>query len=230
MGNWWTTLPPFPIIMNTTSEVTDSLEEADRKELSKKTGFTYRQVDQLYERFEELLRLRPKPKSLKADENRSGKDDEPRVLTKETLELIPELKVNPLADRIVAVFISYAESTNAMTRKEFVSIMAKFRGTSGASDDKKMRDEKREEKMRFLFKIYDTKGDANIDSEELEEILSKILPKTDKKKISQNADKMIDEMDFDGDKKISFADFAKTFEGVDIDTQFSLPFLRHRDF
>jgi len=203
MGNKIT----FRKLLTTTSSVT--LTEQTFKRLSAKTGFTYGQVEQLHERFSEL-------------------SENTEEICLKDLQKLNAINDNPLGDRICEVFISYAEQKHKMDFEKFVQTMAKFRTTSGDSNNK--REVKRREKLEFVFKIYDIDSNGFITHNELYEILRKMIGKTTTdQQIQQMADQVITEMDLDADNQISFKDYCDSLISDDIETKVSLPFLKRRD-
>ncbi|XP_054168933.1 calcineurin subunit B type 2-like [Oppia nitens] len=183
------------------------------RELQEETGFTRRQLEQFYERFKDLVRFRAK-----------GDVEKSTYITVEDLSSLESIRLNPLGDRISRVFISYATTENSMKFPEFVKTLALFRTTSGDKEDD--RQKKRIEKLRFLFKIYDTRNDGSITDKELCEILDKVFSdKADKKEMSKQ---VVQDMNKGIGDSVSFDDFCRYLSSVDIDITFSLPFLKRR--
>ena len=92
------------------STATINTQEIDYKELNRETGFTYGQIKQFNETFDELV---------PQNSNQISRKDIEKLLQN-----------NPLKDRI-SVFIDYAQVSDEITFKEFVKTMSKFRTISG---------------------------------------------------------------------------------------------------
>jgi calcineurin B family protein 1 len=183
-------------------------QDVDYKELNRETGFTYGQIEQLNERFHELV------------------PQNSYQISRKDIEKL--LQNNPLKDRISDVFIGYAEVFDEMTFKEFVKTMAKFRTTIGETKERSIK--KKVEKLQFAFRLYDIDNDGVIRHEEICEILHKLVGNTSSvEEIEKMADQMIIEMDKDGDHEISFKDFCDSFSGVEINDKLSLPFLKRNN-
>ena len=100
-------------------------------------GFTIEEVNRLHKRFKKL-----------------DKDSNDTLCVEEFLAL-PELKENPLVQRVVQVFD--ADSDGELNFSEFVSGLAMF--TTKNVDKQK--------KLKFLFNIYDLDRDGLISNSEL---------------------------------------------------------------
>merc|ERR1712241_1205019 len=100
-------------------------------------GFTIEEVNRLHKRFKKL-----------------DKDSNDTLCVEEFLAL-PELKENPLVQRVVQVFD--ADSDGELNFSEFVSGLAMFT-TKNVDRDKK---------LKFLFNIYDLDRDGLISNSEL---------------------------------------------------------------
>ncbi len=62
----------------------------------------------------------------------------------------------------------------------------------------------------MAFKIYDTKGDGYIDNEELFQVLKMLVgTNLNDEQLQKIVDKTIQEVDKDGDEKISFDEFSE---------------------
>ena len=100
-------------------------------------GFTIEEVNRLHKRFKKL-----------------DKDSNDTLCVEEFLAL-PELKENPLVQRVVQVFD--ADNNGEVNFSEFVSGLAMF--TTKNVDKQK--------KLKFLFNIYDLDRDGLISNSEL---------------------------------------------------------------
>ena len=134
-----------------------STEEINK--LTRETGFTLGQLDNLHCRFEKL------------DINKNG------YLEREDLLLLPELNVNPLSDRIIHAFFSENLTVKESQKlrfqvyvkdckkcftfilQDFAHVLAHFMPIS--KESKNHLNSKRE-KLLFSFKMYDLDGDGQI--------------------------------------------------------------------
>jgi Ca2+-binding EF-hand superfamily protein len=78
-------------------------------------------------------------------------------VTVSDLQGLPEVGQNPLGDRICKVFAQGSgpgeENRNVVDFKEFLKALATFHKSNQAAN-------KEEEKLRFLFKVFDSDGDG----------------------------------------------------------------------
>jgi len=123
------------------------------------TNFTSRQVTRLYERFQRL------------DKDQTG------FLTKEDFLKIPELAINPLADRIIDMFLmqpknphdkhtsAHATSEDRVNFFEFCTMLSNFKTKFSSGADAEAAS--KQAKLQFLFKMYDHDNDGFIKTEEL---------------------------------------------------------------
>ncbi|KAH3853762.1 hypothetical protein DPMN_096294, partial [Dreissena polymorpha] len=163
------------------------------------------QIVRLYSRFTRL------------DKNNRG------VLTREDFLRIPELAINPLGDRIVHSFFleSQCETVNF---KQFMSVLARFRPTKSKEIKNKLNT--REEKLKFAFRMYDLDCDQKISRDELLAVLHMMVgDNISEEQLNSIADRTIAEADEDGDRMISFEEFKKVMERVDVEQKMSIRFL-----
>lgn len=106
--------------------------------------------------------------------------------------MIPELAMNPLMPRIVALF----DNANFA---QFVRTMAVF-GRNGT----------KEAKTDFAFRVYDVDGDGYISSDDLREVLQMMVgaDNLDEATTTRIVQKVIDDADTDGDQRISRDEFT----------------------
>ena len=103
--------------------------------------------------------------------------------------------MNPLVDRIIAVFDQ--EKEDQVSFRQFVKTLSVF--SPNAS---------REDKIAFIFKVYDVQGDGVISLDELEEVLSMLVGSNLQPSIISNiARHTLEQYDLDGDGNISLDDF-----------------------
>ncbi|ODV84731.1 hypothetical protein CANARDRAFT_28876 [[Candida] arabinofermentans NRRL YB-2248] len=141
---------------------------------------------------------------MKLDADNSGAIDKEEFLN------IPGIGQNPLAKRVIDIF-----DTNRggdIDFKEFVTGLSIF-SSSGSVDDK----------LRFLFKVYDIDDDGYISNGELFLVLRMMVANslTDVQ-LQQLVDRTIMESDKDGDGKLSFEEFKLTIASTDVASKLSL--------
>lgn len=154
---------------NTSALLSDEIDD-----ISRDSKLTPSEVRRLYKRFQQL------------DRNRSGN------LDADELRMIPELAMNPLMPRIVALF----DNANFA---QFVRTMAVF-GRNGT----------KEAKTDFAFRVYDVDGDGYISSDDLREVLQMMVgaDNLDEATTNRIVQKVIDDADTDGDQRISRDEFT----------------------
>ncbi|XP_052767454.1 calcineurin B homologous protein 1-like [Mya arenaria] len=181
------------------------LQQEEIDEIQKETGFSHNQIVRLFSRFTSL------------DKNNNG------FLSREDFLRIPELAINPLGDRIVhSFFLESNEET--VNFKQFMSVLARFRPTK--SNESKNKLNTREEKLKFAFKMYDLDSDEKISRDELLAVLHMMVgDNISEDQLNSIADRTITEADEDGDSMISFVEFKKVMERVDVEQKMSIRFL-----
>lgn len=147
-------------------------EEVD--ELSAANGLTPEEVQHLYGRFQKL------------DRGERGK------LSVDSLMMIPELAMNPLAERIAALF----EDANF---RQFVELLSVF----GANADPAL-------KRGFLFRVYDIDGDGFVSKEDLKAVMRMLLGEesVSEAQLGKLVESVVEHADTDGDGRISREEFA----------------------
>lgn len=138
---------------------------------------------------------------MKLDTDNSGAIDKDEFLA------IPGIGQNPLARRVVDIFDE--DRGGDIDFKEFVTGLSVF-SSAGSVDDK----------LKFLFKVYDIDNDGYISNGELFIVLRLMVADslTDTQ-LQQLVDRTIMESDADGDGKLSFAEFKKIVESTSDITQ-----------
>ncbi|XP_036927127.1 calcineurin B homologous protein 2 [Acanthopagrus latus] len=182
----------------------------DGQQLLQETGFSAAHIVRLYERFEFL------------DKDNTGH------LRPEDLETVPDLDKNPIGARIIGAFFPPGKET--LDFGSFVRILAHFR----PADSNRARDGAQQEpansttgKLRFAFQLYDQDGDGKISRDELLQVLRSMLGlQVTEEQLQCIAERAIQEADADKDDAISFDEFRKSLEKVDIDHKMSISFLR----
>lgn len=124
---------------------TSKLRSEDVEELVEKTHFTPKQIKHLYKRFQRLD---------KTHKGRIGADE---------LLSIPELCINPLVDRVVVMFDS-GDEEGGITFAKFCEVLSVFSGTCP-----------QEQKLRFVFDVYDVDRDGYISADDLTKTLKLLV-------------------------------------------------------
>ncbi|KAJ8328028.1 hypothetical protein BDV3_005346 [Batrachochytrium dendrobatidis] len=172
-----------------------SLEPEELAELQKLSTFSLAEINSLYRRFQHL------------DKENIGR------IALEELHAIPELAVNPLAQRIHAVFD--LDGRNEIDFRQFLSVLSVF-----------SKDAKREEKLNFAFRIYDVNGDGLLDKTDLTHIVKLMVgsnvPDIEVEKMVQQTIMDADTLDRDG--AISFAEFKRAMFNADVETILTIQF------
>lgn len=175
------------------------LRRDEIQEISNETGFTAKQIARLYSRFTNL------------DKNNNG------FLTRADFARIPELHINPLRDRIIDVIIDDSGYDDKINFRQFAKVFSTFRR------DKKDTNSK-ENKLKFLFSVYDRDGDDRINKYELVAILNMLVGNNlPEEQMNAIAERTIAELGADGN--ITFQKFCETLEKIDIDEKMSMKFL-----
>ncbi|XP_070761291.1 calcineurin B homologous protein 2 isoform X2 [Enoplosus armatus] len=112
----------------------------------------------------------------------------------------------------------------------FVRVLAHFRPT----ETNRTRDGAQQEpansstrKLKFAFQLYDQDRDGKISRAELLQVLREMLGiQVTEEQLQSIAERAIQEADLDRDDAISFDEFRKSLEKVNIDHKMSIRFLR----
>ncbi|XP_041796294.1 calcineurin B homologous protein 2 [Chelmon rostratus] len=182
----------------------------DSRQLMQETGFSAATILRLYERFDFL------------DKDKSGK------LRPQDFGAVRELALNPIGDRIISSFFSPGQET--VDFASFVRILAHFR----PAETNRSRDGAQKEpansstrKLKFAFQLYDQDRDGKISRAELLQVLRAMLEmQVTEEQLQSIAERAIREADLDKDDAISFDEFRKSLEKVNIDHMMSIRFLR----
>lgn len=171
---------------------------------------SHSQITRLYSRFTSL------------DKGENG------TLSREDFQRIPELAINPLGDRIINAFFS--EGEDQVNFRGFMRTLAHFRPIE---DNEKSKDvngpeplNSRSNKLHFAFRLYDLDKDDKISRDELLQVLRMMVGvNISDEQLGSIADRTIQEADQDGDSAISFTEFVKVLEKVDVEQKMSIRFL-----
>ncbi|KAM6959113.1 calcineurin B homologous protein 2 [Aplochiton taeniatus] len=178
------------------------------EDLMEETGFTPAHIVRLYDRFDSL------------DKEKKGH------LGQQDFGAVKELALNPIGDRIIGAFFSSGQET--VDFPSFVRILAHFR----PADPDRPRNlpepvNSRTSKLRFAFQLYDQDKDGKISRAELLQVLRSMLEmQVTEEQLESIAERTIQEADLDKDDAISFEEFRKSLEKVNIDHKMSIRFLR----
>lgn len=156
---------------------TSALLSEEIDEISRQTNLSQLEVKRLYKRFQKL------------DRTQSG------TLDTDELLMVPELAMNPLHPRFIAVF----ENVNF---HQFVNNISAFSPSTPP-----------EKKIDFTFRLYDVDGDGFISKYDLENVLKMLVGEhMSSDVIAQIANRVIEEADADGDGLISRNEFTSAVD------------------
>ena len=140
----------------------------------------------------------------KLDSNGNG------LIERSEFETIAAIKSNPLASRLIEIFDS--DGNTGVDFQEFVKGLNVFSAHG-----------KKEEKLRFLFQVYDINKDGFISNGELFAVLKMMVGNNlNPEQLQQIVDKTIMESDKDKDGKISFEEFKQMTQDSNIVKQMVL--------
>ncbi|XP_062915948.1 calcineurin B homologous protein 2 isoform X1 [Mobula hypostoma] len=179
-------------------------------EIMQETGFSKSHICRLYDRFEAL------------DQSNTGK------LSRSDFQRIGALAVNPLGERIINAF--FPDGKDTLDFRSFVCILACFRpiGKVKSSDPQAPEPiNSRDNKLQFAFELYDQDKDGKISRDELYQVLFMMMEaEVTEDQLDSIIDRTIQEADLDGDGAISFEEFRKSLENVNVEHKMSIRFLR----
>jgi len=186
-----------------------------------KTGFNEHQVQKLYQRFQAL------------DRTQTAR------LTREDFMFIPELAINPLADRIVDMFVKQHREHSGDATSEEVDFIAfcltlnnfnikqtsKKKDSTDAECQVSDKEDSKEKKLKFLFQMYDQNGDGSVTKDELLTLL-KLMVGTNisDKQLDLIATRTVGETDLDDDRCLDFEEFKEGLKRVDIGQKMTVRF------
>lgn len=192
------------------SRASTLLREEEIEEIKKETGFSHSQITRLYSRFTSL------------DKGENG------TLSREDFQRIPELAINPLGDRIINAF--FPEGEDQVNFRGFMRTLAHFRPIEDNEKSKNAAASEplnsRTNKLLFAFRLYDLDRDDKISRDELLQVLRMMVGvNISDEQLGSIADRTIQEADTNGDNSISFNEFIKVLEKVDVEQKMSIRFL-----
>ncbi|XP_067163024.1 calcineurin B homologous protein 3 isoform X2 [Apteryx mantelli] len=171
---------------------------AEMRALAEKTGFTSDQIEHLHRRFKQLSR-------------------DQLTIRKENFDSIPDLEFNPIRSKIVHAFFDKRPIETSMDEEQ----LERFR----------------RDKLKFLFHMYDSDRDGKITLHEYRNVVEELLsgnPHLEKEAARSIADgammeaasicvgQMGPDQVYEG---ITFEDFLKMWQGIDIETKMHVRFL-----
>ncbi|XP_037360452.1 calcineurin B homologous protein 2 [Talpa occidentalis] len=183
----------------------------DVEAIRRETGFSQACLTRLYHRFCAL------------DGNKKG------YLSRVDLQQIGALAVNPLGDRIIDSF--FPEGSLKVDFIDFVRVLAHFRPVD---DEDRSRDPREPEplnsrmnKLRFAFQLYDLDRDGKISRQEMLQVLRLMVGvQVTEEQLESITDRTVQEADEDGDGAVSFLEFAKSLEKMNIEQKMSIRILK----
>ncbi|XP_004373397.1 calcineurin B homologous protein 2 [Trichechus manatus latirostris] len=184
----------------------------DWDDIRRETGFSQASLVRLHHRFRAL------------DCNKKG------YLCRMDLQQIGALAVNPLGDRIIDSF--FPDGSHSVDFRGFVRILAHFRPVedegTGIRDPKEPEPlNSRMNKLRFAFQLYDLDRDGKISRHEMLQVLRLMVgAQVTEEQLESIADRTVQEADEDGDGAVSFLEFAKTLEKMNVEQKMSIRILK----
>ncbi|MED6291177.1 Ca2+-binding actin-bundling protein (actinin), alpha chain (EF-Hand protein superfamily) [Characodon lateralis] len=150
------------------------------------------------------------------------------INSREDFQRIPELAINPLGDRIINAF--FPEGEDQVNFKGFMRTLAHFRPIEDNEKNKNPPANEplnsRTNKLLFAFRLYDLDRDDKISRDELLQVLRMMVGvNISDDQLGSIADRTIQEADTNGDSCISFQEFMKVLEKVDVEQKMSIRFL-----
>lgn len=156
---------------------TSALLSEEIDEISKEENLSQAQVKRLYNRFQKL------------DSKQSG------TLDADVLRTIPELSMNPLHPRLIAIF----QNNNF---RQFVSNVSAFNEDADAK-----------RKADFAFRVYDVDGDGFISADDLRNILLMLVgDNIPDDGLDTVVDKVLNDADTDSEGRISRDHFSNSLD------------------
>lgn len=149
--------------------------------------------------------------------------DDKGYLNRYDLEGIGELAVNPIGDRIINAF--FPNGSEVADFRSFAHVLAHFRPVEGPGNPEDINS--RRSKLKLAFQLYDQDKDGKISRVEMLQVLRMMvgIQVTDDQ-LESITDRTIQEADRDGDNAISFEEFAKSVEKLNIERKMSLRILK----
>ncbi|MBZ3882637.1 Calcineurin B homologous protein 3 [Sciurus carolinensis] len=162
---------------------------------------------------------------------------------KENFNNVPDLELNPIRSKIIRAFFDNRNLrkgpsglADEINFEDFLTIMSYFRPIDTTLGEEQV-ELSRKEKLRFLFHMYDSDSDGRITLEEYRNVVEELLsgnPHIEKESARSIADgammeaasvcvgQMEPDQVYEG---ITFEDFLKIWQGIDIETKMHVRFL-----
>lgn len=186
------------------SKASLDLRDEEIDEIQKETGFSSNQIIRLFTRFTSL------------DKEQNG------FLSRDSFLRIPELAINPLADRIVDSF--FETGHEKVNFRQFMKTLAVFRPTTSKTPESAVNS--RCKKLGYVFSLYDSDNDGKISKKDLLDILSLMVgANISPEQLSYIAERTILESDKDNDRSISKDEFMRAMDAANCSTKMSVRFL-----
>ncbi|XP_055088738.1 calcineurin B homologous protein 2 [Symphalangus syndactylus] len=184
----------------------------DGDSIRRETGFSQASLLRLHHRFRAL------------DRNKKG------YLSRMDLQQIGALAVNPLGDRIIESF--FPDGSQRVDFLGFVRVLAHFRPIE--DEDTETQDPKKPEplnsrrnKLHYAFQLYDLDRDGKISRHEMLQVLRLMVGvQVTEEQLENIADRTVQEADEDGDGAVSFVEFTKSLEKMDVEQKMSIRILK----
>lgn len=189
---------------NMGSSQSNRIQSENITELSNETGFSAKEIQNIFERYQQL------------DRGNKG------YLTRADFLRVEELTINPIGDRIVHSFFRESNSETVNFRY-FLRILARFR----PMDKKNNSLNSKEEKLKFIFRLYDLNDDDSITSTELMDILTTMTSGTiSEPEVFGIVQQSISEADTDGNNQICFQEFYRVMKDEQVAEKMCIHFGR----
>lgn len=189
---------------NMGAKPSSDLQQEEIEAIQKETGFSSNQIIRLFTRFTSL------------DKEQNG------FLTRDLFLRVPELAINPIADRIVESF--FEKGQDHVNFRQFMKTLAVFRPITAKTPEEAING--RNKKLEFVFNLYDSDKDGKISKKDLQDILSLMVgANISPEQLSFIAERTILESDKDNDRTISRDEFLKAMDAADCNTKMSVRFL-----
>uniref|UniRef100_A0A2K5DDU2 Calcineurin like EF-hand protein 2 n=1 Tax=Aotus nancymaae TaxID=37293 RepID=A0A2K5DDU2_AOTNA len=168
-----------------------------------------------------LVRLHHRFRAL--DRNKKG------YLSRMDLQQIGALAVNPLGDRIIESF--FPNGSQRVDFPGFVRVLAHFRPVEDEDTDQDPKKPEplnsRRNKLHYAFQLYDLDRDGKISRHEMLQVLRLMVGvQVTEEQLENIADRTVQEADEDGDGAVSFLEFTKSLEKMDVEQKMSIRILK----
>ena len=185
------------------SDSSRSLDKEEIEKIAKNTGFHSKEIRGLHARFQ------------------SYDIDKVGYLTKDDLHL-PELRVNPLCDRMIDVLIDDHGSDGKLYFSQFCQVFATFRrGKCSHENDTNSK----KNKLKFLFNLYDRNQDGRIDKDELLNVVRMLVGKNlEEDLLNRLVESTIADFTKSDEKLITFDHFCEALGKIDFDETMNMKF------